>query len=284
MNIQQHFAELPVRALGAYLNTLALLAPRRAGAIALALFSRPRSHKSRTHNAELLSQARQERLEINASHIRYYHWEGAGPRVLLAHGWESNASRWAPLIHALQEQGYDLIAPDAPAHGYSGGKIFNVRLYAEALYALQQHVHADILIGHSAGGMAAVYLLYNHREIKVQHLVLLAVPSELERLMDTFRRMTYMSDAVFAGMQEAFQHRYGWAMRDFSLRRFIQECAVPGLLIHDREDPIAPYEEGLSIHQHWPGSRMITTVGLGHSLPGETVVSEILEHLNSTSF
>ncbi|MBK8654027.1 MAG: alpha/beta hydrolase [Haliscomenobacter sp.] len=110
---------------------------------------------------------------------------------------------------------------------------------------------------------------------------MLAVPSELDVLMDRFRRMVGMNETVFHGMMDAFHGRYGWKMSDFSIRRFIQEVRVPGLLIHDRNDPIAPLEEGLSIHRNWKNSRLTVTQGLGHSLHGEEVVRTIIDYLEN---
>ena len=265
--------------LGGTLNMLALLAPTTAGAIALKLFSMPRPSKARKHQEAFIAGAKKLEIGINGVAVRYYIWEGKGPAVLLAHGWESNASRWAPLISALQREGFAVYALDAPAHGASGGSIFTVKLYAEVLQELMPILRPDVLVGHSAGGMAAVFMLHQAPEMPLQRLVLLSVPAELEQLMDTFRRMSYMGERVFGGMQRAFVRRYGWQMKDFSLSRFIAGVEVPGLLLHDREDPVAPYAGAIELHRHWRGSTFIPFEGLGHSLPGEQVIQTIVNHL-----
>lgn len=279
--IRQRISTIPFQAVGAYINTLALLSPQKAGALALHLFSKPRASKSRIHNNELLSEAQQYSIQVDGSQIRYYHWKGKGQRILLAHGWESNASRWAPLIRALRDQDFDIIAPDAPAHGYSDGPIFNVAIYARVLDALLATFPAHILVGHSAGGMASIFMLYQNSTTSIQKVVLLSAPSELLHLMDYFRRVIFMNDRAFKGMQVFFQAKYGWSMQAFSLQQFVQQISVAGLVIHDRQDSIAPYDEGLAIHQNWSGSTLITTDGLGHSLPGEAVVQHILHWLNT---
>lgn len=258
---------------------LAVFAPTAAGAIALKLFSMPRPSKARKHQESFIAGAKKEQIWINGTPIQYYQWEGKGPTVLLAHGWESNASRWAPLVQALRGQGFAVYALDAPAHGASGGTVFTVKLYADVLRELMPSLQPDVLVGHSAGGMAAVFMLQRAPEIPLQRLVLLSVPSELEQLMDTFRRMSYMGERVFRGMQRAFERRYGWQMADFSLSRFITEVDVPGLLLHDREDPVAPYTGALELHHHWRGSTFIPFEGLGHSLPGEQVIQTIVDYL-----
>ena len=272
-------SQLAMRAVGGYVNTVALFSHQQAGKIALDLFSKPRARKHKVHDPDLLAEARQESIEVNGHTVRFFHWAGNGPRVLLAHGWESNASRWEALVRALQRHGYDILAPDAPSHGLSGGETFNVALYADALLELTTSLRPQTLIGHSAGGMAVVFLLYKHPELTPQNLVLLAVPSELDLLMDRFRHMVGMNDAVFYAMMDAFHARYGWKMNDFSISRFIRELQAPGLLIHDQNDPIAPLEEGLSIHRNWENSRLAVTQGLGHSLHGDEVVRTIIDYL-----
>lgn len=266
-------------ALGSAFNMMALFAPTQAGALALYLFSRPRPSKGRKHQDSFIDGAQKGEIHVNGTPIRFYHWQGQGPAVLLAHGWESNASRWAPLVEALLKKGYTVFAVDAPGHGASGGTLFTVKMYAEVLQELVSHLKPDIMVGHSAGGMAAVFMLHQSSATSLQHLILLSVPAELQQLMDTFRRMSFMGDRVFQGMQRAFAQKYGWQMSDFSLSRFIANISVPGLLLHDRDDPVAPYSGALDMQRNWRGASFASFEGLGHSLPGTEVIHTILAYL-----
>ncbi len=266
-------------ALGSAFNLLALFAPTMAGGLALYLFSKPRPSKARKHQEKFIAGAQKGEILVNGTLIRFYHWEGQGPTILLAHGWESNASRWAPLVGALQEKGYPVFAVDAPGHGASGSTIFTVKMYAEVLQELMHHLKPQVLVGHSAGGMAAVFMLQQSPTSPLQHLILLSVPSELDQLMDTFRRMSFMGDRVFQGMQQAFVQKYGWQMADFSLSRFISNISTPGLLLHDRDDPVAPFSGALEVQRNWRGASFVGFEGLGHSLPGAEVIHTILDYL-----
>ena len=271
-----------IPAIGGMINAVAFFSPTTAGAIALDLFSRPRAAKSRRHDPVFLAGVSWQRAYVYQGPPVYcYAWAGDGPKVLLAHGWESNASRWRPTVQALQDRGYEVYAIDAPAHGHSGGKIFTVKRYAEVLREVVETLRPDILIGHSAGGMAAVFMLQQAPQLPVARLVLLSVPSELELLMDTFRRMTYMGERVFKGMQRAFYRKYGWQMTDFSLGRFLRSVQIPGLLLHDRDDPVAPYAGALDMHRSWQNATLLSFDGLGHSLPGDTVIQAIVQYLDA---
>ena len=42
--------------------------------------------------------------------------------------------------------------------------------------------------------------------------------------------------------------------------------------IHDRRDPISPWQQGFAIPNAWPGARLLGTEGLGH---GRILESEI---------
>lgn len=271
-------------ALGNTFNLLALFAPTKAGGLALYLFSKPRPSKARKHQDVFIEGAQRGEIQVNGTLVRFYRWEGRGPAVLLAHGWESNASRWAPLVKALQEKDYTVYAIDAPGHGASDGTIFTVKIYAEALQELTRYLKPDVLVGHSAGGMAAVFMLHQSPVTPLQHLILLSAPAELEQLMDTFRRMSFMGERVFQGMQRAFVQKYGWPMSDFSLSRFISNISLPGLLLHDRDDPVAPYSGALDVQRNWRGASFATFEGLGHSLPGAEVIHTILDYLEEAPY
>jgi pimeloyl-ACP methyl ester carboxylesterase len=251
--------------------------------MALRLFSRPRSHKSNTHHPEILQTAEQVRYRYPAGDhlIHLFHWPGEGPTVYLAHGWESNTSRWLSLIQALRIAGYQIIGVDAPGHGFSEGKEFNVPLYASVMQEAFQRFPPDFFIGHSAGGMAGIYHLSTEEAKAFRAIIVLAVPFELEDLMDTFRQIVGMNDLVFEGLKEAFEIRFGFPMSAFSIPQFAKTLEVPGLIVHDRDDTIAPYTGSLEVHRNWSGSSLFTTEGLGHSLPGDEVVDRVLAYLRS---
>ena len=54
---------------------------------------------------------------------------------------------------------------------------------------------------------------------------------------------------------------------------------MPGLIIHDVDDELAPIQGAEEIYQNWENSCLIITEGLGHSIPGIEVVELITEYL-----
>ena len=283
--VREQLSSAALKSIGWSMNAVARVAPTLAGQMALRLFSRPRSHKSSTHHPEILASAEQIRYPHPGSDhlINLFRWPGTGPTVYLAHGWESNTSRWWSLIQELRAGGYQIVGVDAPAHGFSEGQEFNVPLYARAMEEAFQRFPPDYFIGHSAGGMAGIYHLATKDARAFRSIIVLAVPFELEDLMNTFRQIVGMNDLVFDGLKEAFEVRFGFPMSAFSIPRYAKELVVPGLIVHDRDDTIAPYTGSLEVHSNWSGSSLFTTEGLGHSLPGVGVVNRVVTYLNGAN-
>lgn len=279
--VRRQMSSIALKSIGWSLNVMAQISPPYAGEQALKLFTRPRSRKSNTHHPEVLDSSERIRFFIEELDlvITGFRWPGTGPTVFLAHGWESNTSRWLPLIRALRAMNYQIIGVDAPAHGFSEGSAFNVPMYTRVLQRIFENYPPDIFIGHSAGGMAGVYHLTLEKQPAFQQLILLAVPYELEDLMDTFRRLVGMNDRVFIELKAAFEAHFGFPMSAFSIQQFVKEVQVPGIIIHDKDDTIAPYAGGVAIHRNWMGSKLYTTDGLGHSLPGDQVVDTVVNYL-----
>ena len=107
------------KTVGALINGSSIISSKYAAAKALSLFATPRKGLVNSYQASFLNTAKKMQLKYNGFSIMTYNWNGQNKTVLLSHGWESNASRWRKLIKILQEQKYNIVALDAPAHGDS---------------------------------------------------------------------------------------------------------------------------------------------------------------------
>ncbi|MDB5432453.1 MAG: hypothetical protein JWP35_3569 [Caulobacter sp.] len=61
---------------------------------------------------------------------------GAGPAVLLVHGWDDDHRLWEPLIDQLTALGRAVIAVDLPGHGFSTATQCSYPYAARALLAV----------------------------------------------------------------------------------------------------------------------------------------------------
>ena len=272
------FSQIALQVFRFSLNSLSYIANETAGNIALNLFCTPRKGRYDTVQPSFLKEAKQKDFFLGGDNISTYHWPGSGSKVLLLHGWESNTLRWEATITALRAKQFDVYAIDAPAHGSTGSKYFTTVLYAQMLEVVAQEFQPDILIGHSAGGMACVYYLSQIEKRGVEKLILLATPSELSSLIEVYRSFLSLNHKVIEGVGKAFIKRFGSPIPSFSMKKYITEVKQGGLLIHDKQDPIAHYAEGVAIHENWKASKMISTEGLGHSLASHKVIEMVVNY------
>jgi pimeloyl-ACP methyl ester carboxylesterase len=269
------------KAYGVYFNILALFSKKLAGEKAITLFSSPRKGNVLPIQASFLKEAEDIMIEVGGKQIQTYSWAGTKEPVLLLHGWESNSFRWRNLIRFLSDANFAIVAFDAPAHGNSSGGIFNVPLYAECTQHIVKHFNPSYIIGHSVGGMTAVYHQYIYPHNSIQKIVTIGAPSEFHELMEHYQKLVGFNKRVLASIDDYVQKHFGYGIQDFSSSKFVQKIQIEGLLIHDIEDPITPYHNSEKVHANWKNSKLISTRGLGHSMHQDKVNNQIIDFLKS---
>ncbi len=268
-------------AYGAYLNGLALFSRKKAAEKAFRLFCTPRKGKVLPQQKEYLNAAKDATLEVEGVRLQTYRWPGEKETVLLLHGWESNAFRWRKLIAELQNEGYTIIAFDAPAHGNSTGQLLNVPLYTECAQRVIEKYRPKHIIGHSVGGMTMMYHQYKYPNTYIDKMVSLAAPSEFSELMAHYQQLLNFNEKVLQALDEYILQRFGFRINDFSTSKFVQNITKKGLLVHDELDAITPIIASERVHAQWKNSTFIKTKGLGHSLHQEGVNKSIVSFLKS---
>src|SRR3978361_1438008 len=105
--------KLPLRLLGAYLNTLAIFSPKLAGKIGYNIFSTPQAPPVTDKHHDFFNSGEKEAFEYEGNKIQTYRW-GHGPlKILFLHGWESHSFRWKKYIEAFDQKEFTLYALDA---------------------------------------------------------------------------------------------------------------------------------------------------------------------------
>ncbi len=269
------------RLYGAYFNLLALFSRKKAAESAFTLFCTPRKGKILPVQKEFLKLAEADKLVIGGMSLQTYAWEGDKETVMLLHGWESNSFRWRNLIRILKDEGFNIIAFDAPAHGKSTGEILNVPLYAECTDHMVRKFKPQYIVAHSVGGTAAVYHQYQYKTNGVEKLVTIGSPSELKEIMEVYQNMLRFNNRVLKALDAYFSKHFGFGINDFSTSRFASELRLKGLLIHDELDRVAPVTASERVHRNWKNSTLIKTRGLGHSLHQEEINHKIVDFLKS---
>lgn len=267
--------------MGKWLEFLLLLTKKRALNKAFLLFSTPLQGKMLPEQEYFLEEAEDEIVDFKNLELQTYRWAGSGETVLLVHGWESNTYRWKLLIEKLQKENYNIIAFDAPAQGQSTGKILNIPLYADCLQKIIELYRPHHLIGHSVGGMTIIFQQYSFKNPEIQKLVILAPPTKLATIMKGYQKTLNLSAKFMKSLDTYFKNKYGFYFKEFSMIEFAKELTKEGLIIHDKYDKIASYEEAAQIAAHWKAATFMTTENYGHSLFYDDVDESIINFLKA---
>lgn len=271
---------LYIKFLGLGLNLLSFAFPKKATKIAYGLFSEPRAGKLNNEQLpEILQQAQSEKISYEDSFFQTYTWKGNDTIILLVHGWESNASRWEKLLPFLKKSGSTIVAIDAPAHGQSSGKEFNVPRYTEFINKAVKKYSPSIIIGHSIGGAACVYHQYLHPETSIEKMVILGAPSDLKTLIDNYTKMLSLNRKMFTLLEKRYLENFNIKLEDFSGATFAKHIQIKGIIAHDTTDSVVAFEEGQKIANSWKKGKFITTKDLGHSMHDDKLYKEIYRFL-----
>lgn len=268
------------KTIGFIINTWSFVSAKSAGKIAMKLFSSPRRVKIKETQKDFLETAFIEDLDYEHLSIKTYRWLGKKETILLAHGWESNSFRWKQLILQLKAFDYNIIALDAPAHGYSSGSRFNAILYAECINIVAQRFGANIVIGHSVGGMATAYFLSKYKMPSVKKIVLLGAPSNFSGVFGRYVEMMSYNKRVAKAIDQLILEQFNQSPAQFNAEKFTEGVTAEGLLIHDKYDKIIPHSDAEDFQNLYKKSKLITTEGFGHGLRTDEVHKHILEFIN----
>lgn len=269
-----------IKSIGNALNAASLISSKYATKKALNLFASPRKGRYNEDQRRIINTAYFEELAYDNLDIATYRWVGKNKTVLLAHGWESNASRWDYILNGFKAQGYNVIALDAPAHGRSGGKKFNAILYSEFINKVAQKFQPEVLIGHSVGGMASVFCMHSYQLPSVKKMVLLGTPAHYTGVFDRYKSMMGFNNRISNGLDRIVLRNFGKPVDYFSAATFSESIEAQGLIIHDLKDKVIPFEDAQLFSKRYANSELIGTTGFGHGLKDASLTPQIIEFIN----
>jgi pimeloyl-ACP methyl ester carboxylesterase len=228
------------------LKTLALVSPRRAAEEAFDIFCTPFDNKSPKKAPPAFHKAEKLSFEADGHTIRGFRFIPLNPngkKILVVHGFRSYAYKFENYLLALQKEGFEVFAFDAPAHGASSGKRINAYIYKRALEQAEKLYGPFYgVMGHSLGGLAASLAFEGFSGRDDRKLVLIA-PAETETAIRNFFSIVPVDEkvrVVFNGLiNELTEHPISY----FSVGRVVKEIAAPVLWVHDKHDLICPFTD-----------------------------------------
>lgn len=111
----------------------------------------------------------------------YYTISGAGPCVVLCHGYTGNHQSWMHQIPVLSQK-YQVVAVDHRGHGStdapSSADAYSIPIFASDVSAMLNHlgINKCCIVGHSLGGFIALHLVLEYPHL-VSSLVLVDTSS-----------------------------------------------------------------------------------------------------------
>lgn len=278
--MKKTFYFLFTKSVGLYINILSFVSPTKATQLAYTLFSKPRDGKlTKAKLPKILRETENRTYNHKGESFQTYTWKGNDTVILLVHGWESNASRWKKMLPYLKESGSTIIAIDAPAHGLSSGKEFNIPQYATFIDIVVQEFKPQYLIGHSLGGKTCLYYQSKYQNTTIEKMVILGSPSDFKIILNNYIKLLSLNATISKGLENHYLNHFKLKLEHFSGKLFASTIKTKGFIAHDTDDSIVLFEEGKKIASTWKDSVFIETNGLGHSMHDDDLYHKVSRFL-----
>jgi len=263
---RHHHAKLPMAlvALRAGVAAIDRVAPGWAAAAVERAFLTPPRHPAPERERRALLAGESFSIPFRGGRLQAWGFDGAGPRVLLVHGWGGRGGQLASLVEPLRAAGFSPVVIDGPGHGRSSGRLASVPLFAEAIEHTARHLGGvRAVVGHSMGAASGAFAL--SRGLELDALVLIGAPRSPRLFLDGLSELLRLRPPVREAVAERLRRRFGVKVEDLELDLLAAGFSrTAALVVHDRDDASVPWSDGAAIAEAWPGGRMLTTEGLGH--------------------
>jgi len=269
-----------IKAMGAYINTLAIFSPRAAAKKSFKVFSTPIAPKIKEHQQAFLSQSEKFKIDFEGKKIQGYKWGVGEKKLFFFHGWQSHAFRWKSYVETLSHKDYTLYAFDGPAHGNSDGKTFTIPMYQRLIIQILDEIGQPYgVIGHSMGGFSSEYAFYERQDLSPQKMVVMGAPVLVNDFVVAFQKMLGLSNRVMTSMLSYFIEVLGHQPDFYNAKEFAKTQKAEGLIIHDVDDDTVPVADARVVAENWPNSTYWETKGFGHRLRDAEVVKRVIEFI-----
>lgn len=273
---------LHLKAFALTMRALDRIVPRLTTELMLKHFTGPRRRRNSDYRRFLPTGAKRLVVDHRGHSLTGWQWGEAGPAVLLVHGWEDHCGAMLSLVQPLRERGFRVFAMDAPGHGLSPSMKTHLLDTGEALAALMKQVgRFQAIIAHSYGAAATTILLDRQPRWTPDHLTLVSPMQDIGQHLGIFAGIAGLSLAGWNRLRQRVAGLLGQSLDEISSLQAASRLHAPGLIIHDRDDPLIPYAVSARIAERWQAADLLATQSLGHRriLGCGKVVTALLDHI-----
>ena len=219
--------------------------------------------KTPTIERKIYEKAVKSSLMFQEQTIKLYEWGTSSKGVLLVHGWSGRATQVGQLAQPLVDAGFKVYAFDAPAHGHSSGKQTNLMEFTELIKLLiKNNTDIQSIIGHSMGGTASIYGLY--QGVGINKCVIIGTPAYTEWILSSFCRQINVSTKVEQLIKTYIENKFNKSFEELNNSSMVKSIESKGLILHCKDDIDCFYKDALIIHENWKNSTLVLTKNLGH--------------------
>lgn len=247
-------------------KTIHFLSPKLAVILATKLFTKPVQFKTPERELGMQNTSQLKKIiipEINKEiHVLSYGY--SDKKVLLAHGWAGRSTQLFMIANTLLENGFMVIAFDAPAHGKSTGKTTNLFEYIETIKTIHQKFGPfTAAVGHSFGGMA---ILNAQREQSIfKSIVTIGSGDKISTILINFAKNLGLKESFGKRLETHFNNKWNCLIDNFSSSNAAKSIKEPVFVIHDTLDGDVHVSCALQIRQNLCDGLLLITEGLGHT-------------------
>lgn len=248
------------------LKAISLVSTRKAAELAVELFSTPPGN-FREPLTKLFEESEKLEFDQDGKTVTGYRWnQGDRRKVLIIHGFNSSVVKFERYVLPLVGKGYEVMAFDAPAHGYSSGKTLNVVEFKEMIKTIhEKYGPVSSFMGHSFGGLAISLAMEEIEHDEDSRMVLIAPATESSFAMEYFYELMKVSKAVQREFTEQVIRLSQKPLEWYSVSRAVENIKAKILWCHDEGDRITPFADAKKVKdKNYPNIEFLVTDGLGH--------------------
>lgn len=200
---------------------------------------------------------------VSDTWVQAWRW-GAGPAVLLVHGWEDDHHCFDAIIAALVKRGHAVVAFDLPAHGKSGGTQSTIPLAAQAVQGVAQALGpVRAVAGHSLGGAAMTFAI-TEGWLDVERVAVIAAPTGPAFMLNNIAKRFGMTDERKEKLFQELKRVVGYRPEEIELMPKVAKLEIPALIVHSKDDAMVRFVTGEKWAANWPGAQLVALEKLGH--------------------
>ncbi len=189
--------------------------------------------------------------------------DGAGPFLIMTHGWGANAEVFFPIMSHLTLLNYKMLAFDVSNHGRSEEiSSTTIKTFVEDIRSAIDFCGEEaILIGHSMG--AAASIIAGNSDERVKAIVSISSFCSTQEIIKKMMG-SFVPNILKGKILGKIEKITGLDLEQFAPCNFVCKRSLPLLLIHGKLDTTVPLEDSKRIKGKCPGVELEIIDGEDH--------------------